>query len=111
MDKSSHVLGSKLLTKSLRESGGKAPENVGRHVIAFESYDPEDESSVMHRIEACRTSPVKAFIFAIISLTIVPLLAVKWSNRIYKFLLLTYTDIAYATKLIIHGPRTSLISS
>lgn len=105
MDKSSHVLGSKLLGKSNQEERSKFQPKAAGHIIDFESYDPNDESSIIQSIEGCYISPIKAVIFAILSLTLLPLLAVKWYNKAYKFFLLSYTNIRNATKLIIHGPR------
>jgi len=104
MDKGSHVLISRLLSKSLHKDAKNFSIIKENHIIPFESYDPEDESSTIQKIEACYISRIKVFFFVILSLTIFPLLLVKWSNKAYRLLLLSYTDINHATKLIIHGP-------
>jgi hypothetical protein len=102
-DKSGHVLVSRLLSKSLQEDNNRHSYLQPRYLIPFETYDTEDESSIIYGIEACYISSIKLILFVIISLTIIPLLLVKWSNKVYRLLLLSHTDINHATKLIIHG--------
>ena len=60
---------------------------------------------MIYQIEACYLSPLKVLLFIVLSVTIVPLLLVKWSNKVYRLMLYSFTDINDATHVIVHGPR------
>jgi len=55
----------------------------------------------MKTIYACKRSIERQIAFALISVSILPLLLIKWSNRIKRFFLYSYTNIEEATHLFI----------
>ena len=72
--------------------------------IPVESHETNEETNKIIKLECCYLSPIKAAIFFILSLAVVPLLIYKWYPSIRRFLLFTYCKLEQATHLVIYGP-------
>ncbi len=77
--------------------------------VDFDVYDAKDEESVIQKIDACYLSPMKLLAFIVLSLTIIPILIIKWSTRACRFFLYSYTNIENATHIVVYGPRNNKI--
>ncbi len=75
-------------------------QNAG---IKFELHDPTDDTSKILRIEGCRRSLAKTVLFSLLSISIIPLLAAKWSDRARRWLLYSWADITIATHVFVVG--------
>jgi len=114
MDKTGHILGSSLIERKSQSSPTyilslffrpKPKPNTSN--IEFELYSPEDEGSLIRKIDGCYISRMKIafFVFLCIIFTpIIPLLLIKWSDKVYRLLLFSYTSINNATHFAICGP-------
>jgi len=116
MDKTGHILGSSLIERKSQSSSTYIlslffrPKFESRTSnIEFEPYTAEDEGSLIRKIDGCYISRIKVvfFVFLCIIFTpIIPLLLIKWSDKVYRLLLFSYTNIYRATHFAVHGPCT-----
>lgn len=74
--------------------------------VNFKLYDKDEEGNKMASVYACKTSLEKRLIFSIASLLIFPLLLIKWSIKLKRLFLYSYTRMEDATHLFIRDDST-----
>lgn len=77
---------------------------INYYEVPFDSHDSNEESNIITRIECCRLSIAKVILFAICSITIVPLLLYEWFPKLRRVFLYSFCTLEEATHLSIYGP-------
>ncbi len=70
-------------------------------------FNPNDDESVITSIDACYLSPLKFLCFLVLALTVIPVLFIKWYDKVRRVLLYSYTTIENATHVVVCGSRKS----
>ena len=72
--------------------------------LEIESHESDNYLDKIEKIQPCHLSVPKLVLYCFISLTIVPLIFLKWFPRIRRFLLYTFCSLEEATHFYIQGP-------
>lgn len=68
-----------------------------------ESHDYTEDSYKISKVDYCKFSTVKLVIFCVLSLTLIPLLVLKWFPKIRRWLLYSFTTFQEATYVYVIG--------
>lgn len=76
---------------------------INYYEVPFDSHESSEETNIIVRIESCRLSILKAILFIVSSLTIIPLLIYKWFPKLRRIFLYSFCPFDEATHLSIYA--------
>lgn len=74
--------------------------------VGLNQYEGAENGSKELNVEGCVLSVPKVVAFAVLCLTIVPLLIIKWSKRARRWFLYSAIDMQRATRVVVRGTST-----